>query len=222
LFGVKIGQAKKLVRVTVDANEKHVNVAVNTSIIDATAPLEEILKDNELLAGAQAYMKQVDVHLEPIGIDLSVHLGEKKLDFSRIEMSDKPYYINHDGKELASVVFPGAEAIAAKIEEASGGMDISLSSGVSIKVATKLAELSNIMADLGGDLLDEVVTIDISGAAPKFEGREEQFKVASGQVSITSKAANATLVVQEGQCLEFTDDMSEHWLLNGSAGACRF
>jgi ribosome-associated translation inhibitor RaiA len=221
LFGVKIAEAQELVRATIDANEKRVDVKLNSKVIEATAPLKELLKDKELLAGAEAHIKNVDVHLEPMGIEVSVHVGEKKIDFSRIEMSDKPYYINHDGRELASVTFPSAKAVAVKIEEISGGMNIELSSAVSVKVATKLAELSNVIADFGGDILDEVVTIDITGAAPKFEGGE-QFKVASGQVSITSKAANSTLVVQEGQCLEFQDGMSEHWLLNGSAGACRF
>ncbi len=204
-----------------DAANKKLSIELEMNGLEAYVPFEFFLADKELSAAQLSQLKNLSLHLEKIAAQVTIMPEADKVVFDRIAVSQNPYTLKHDGATLIEVNFPKIQEIEAVISKFSEGAKIEFSAGASIAVMTQFKGIEDIIGSVPKGFADETMEIELIGAAPVLSGLENQLEMTKGEALVKSRAANMSVAVPLGQCVEFKDVGAEFWIEEMIVSDCR-
>jgi hypothetical protein len=233
---LSVKAAAQLISVEADPAAPRLDVAFSSAGAELSAPLALLAGDDEVACPPDVPDCEPEPSLDlegtltliapPAGARL--HIGsDEAIVFEGVHL-DGAAEARLDARRIASLELGAAPSgsFGLTLTDAQDALRIAVTPSARLLMDLDLAPLASQGLEIPSALVSERLEVKLDGSSPTLDVREDgQLEVISGRLSIDSRAANKTLVVNAGQCLVGPEDEPteepEHPLEVLEAGACR-
>ena len=219
-MSLKLGVSEPTIAITADGTAKALSMDLDLAAIDVSVPGS--MFEGETCTYDEMTGEEFCESEDTMDGELALHLGGASVSMALTSGSDDDTITITNaglGDSTTTVSYDGQQVIGLDLNPSHGRrMDISLTSleemmelaidpALVLKVALNLANAPDMVEDAPEFMLDEEMTISLTGANPTMTMGDHGVRVESGTLLMTSTSTQ-DVVIEAGMCIEMGDEES--------------